>query len=392
MKQKIFVINAGSSSLKFQLIEAKTETIICKGLFEQIGSPEIDFSIQFNNQKVTKILPFSTHKEAVEFLLEFVKEMGIISSFNEIDGVGHRVAHGGEYTDSVLINEETLSRIEELSHLAPLHNPVNVVGIRAFQKELPNVKQVAVFDTSFHHTLLPEYYMYPITYRYYEELGIRKYGFHGTSHQYIYDTVHHLLKAEGKSKRVISCHLGNGSSICAIKDGKSLNTSMGFTPLAGLMMGTRSGDIDPSIVTYIEKEEGLQPEEMDQVLTKESGLLGISGISNDVRTLQKEYQKGNKRAKLALDMFVNRVAQTIATYIVDLGGLDCLVFTAGIGENSEWVRSKVCEKLKVFNIELDEEKNTTNETFIQSGSSKSKIAVISTNEEVMIARDVVRIN
>lgn len=390
VNQLIFVINSGSSSLKFQLIEMPSEEVKFNGIFERIGAEQADLTYTYQGVKHREELLINTHREAVDYLLQLVLDIGVVSSLEEVEGVGHRVAHGGTYADSQLVTGEVLDRITQLNQFAPSHNPVNVLGIEAFQKALPKIGQVAVFDTSFHQTLEEEYFLYPLPYRYYDNHQIRKYGFHGTSHQYIATTVAELL-GDTPNQKVISCHLGNGASICAIRDGLSVNTSMGFTPLAGLMMGSRSGDIDPSIVTYLQTLGNKSPEEIEDVMNRESGLLGVSGLSNDLRDIEHAAAQGNHRAELAIKMFNNRVAQTIATYIVDLQGVDCLVFTAGIGENSKTMRSSVCQLLSVFGIEIDEEKNHQGATFIQKDSSQIKVAIIPTNEEIMIARDVVRL-
>ncbi|MCI3029310.1 acetate kinase [Desemzia sp. C1] len=392
MTKKIFAINAGSSSLKFQLLEMPSEIVITKGIFERIGSSDAEFTIKYGTEKEQKTLPIQSHQEAVDNLLNVLISKGIIQSLNEINGVGHRVAHGGEeFQDSAIINESVLQTIENLNHLAPKHNPVNVIGIKAFRAALPNVKSVAVFDTAFHHTIKPEVYNYPIPYKYYEKYRIRKYGFHGTSHEYIYKTITSLLDKREEGYKIISCHLGNGSSICAIDNGRSVNTSMGFTPLAGLMMGTRSGDIDPSIIPFIAEKEHKSNQDMNKLLNNDSGLLGVSGISNDLRDIEEAATNGNKRAELAIKMFVNRVAETISAYVSNLNGVDAIVFTAGIGENSATIRSLICKKLSFLNLTLDEKKNGSSEAFIETSDSRVKVAVIPTNEEVVIARDVLRI-
>jgi acetate kinase len=305
---------------------------------------------------------------------------------DEIEGVGHRVAHGGNTPESQIIDDKVIKLIDDLSIFAPLHNPVNLTGILAFKEILPDIPQVAVYDTAFHQTIEPEYYLYPLPYKYFEEHKIRKYGFHGTSHKYIADT---LKESNPEIKKVVNCHLGNGASICAIDDGKSVNTSMGFTPLAGLMMGTRTGDIDPAIVTYLMELENATPEQIDDIMYNESGFLGVSGISNDARDVEEAADNNHERAQLAMKMFANRVAQTIATYAVDLDGLDAVIFTAGIGENSNTVRKMVCDQLSVLGINIDMEKNSQNAEWIHSDRSKVKIGIIPTNEELVIARDVV---
>lgn len=392
MTEKIFAINAGSSSLKFQLLEMPSENVVAKGIFERIGLPGAELTLKYGTEKENKKLPIQNHQEAVNHLLDALITNGIIQSLNEIDGVGHRVAHGGEkFQDSVLINEQVLQQIEDLGQLAPKHNPVNVIGIKAFQAALPTVKAVAVFDTAFHQSIKSEVYNYPIPFEYYEKYRIRKYGFHGTSHEYIYKTLSSLLGDREAGYKVISCHLGNGSSVCAIDNGKSVNTSMGFTPLAGLMMGTRSGDIDPSIISFIQEKEHKSAQDINQLLNNDSGLLGVSGISSDLRDIQEAAANGNERAELAIKMFVDRVAETISAYVSNLNGVDAIVFTAGIGENSPMIRSMVCKKLSFLNLTVDENKNSSSETFIETNDSRVKVAVIPTNEEIVIARDVQRI-
>lgn len=393
--KKIFAINAGSSSLKFQLLEMPVETILVKGIFEKIGSDEAIFRLESDSLKEKVVLPIASHQVAVDYLLKVLCDKGIIASLDEIDGIGHRVAHGGEsFTDSAVVDEHVERIVQDLSFLAPSHNPVNLVGIHAFQKVLPTVGNVAVFDTAFHQSLAPEFYRYPLPVRYYEKYRLRKYGFHGTSHKFIAEKVTTLLQERGESiadLKIINCHLGNGASLCAIKNGRSINTSMGFTPLAGLMMGTRSGDIDPMIIPFLMDQEGLDSHQVSDLLNKESGLLAVSELSNDLRDIEVAYDKGEEVSVLALEMFINRIVQTIAGYITDLGGLDVLVFTAGIGENSRQVRKMVVDKLGCFGLSLDDNANQEGETFIHQAFSTSKIAIIPTNEELMIARDTMRL-
>ncbi|NCB61953.1 MAG: acetate/propionate family kinase, partial [Gammaproteobacteria bacterium] len=316
MSQKIMAINAGSSSLKFQLFSMPDEQVITKGLIERIGKQDAIFTIEFAGQKQKETLPVSDHQQAVDHLLKVLLDHQIIRSLDEISGVGHRVAHGGEaFRDSALIDDAALYEIEQLSILAPLHNPVNAIGIRAFLKALPHAKAVAVFDTSFHQTMAPDTYLYPLPYRYYTELGIRRYGFHGTSHKYVSQVCAEKMDTPLSELRIISCHLGNGSSICAIQHGRSVNTSMGFTPLAGVMMGTRCGDIDPSIMPFIAQREAKTPDEMNLLINNESGLLGVSGVSNDYRDVEQAAKNGNPQAQLALRMFANRIRDFIGSYI-----------------------------------------------------------------------------
>jgi propionate kinase len=397
MSEKIMAINAGSSSLKFQLFAMPDEQVITKGIVERIGKTDAIFRIdyqdqQHQDQRHIETLAIPTHQEAVDCLLSALIQRQIIHSLDEIAGVGHRVAHGGEYfRDSVVIDDQVLQRIEALAALAPLHNPVNAVGIRAFMHALPHAKTVAVFDTSFHQTMQPEHYLYALPYDFYEQDGVRRYGFHGTSHKYVSERCAQVMERPLNELRLITCHLGNGSSLCAIRHGQSINTSMGFTPLAGVMMGTRCGDIDPSILPFIAEREQMNLQQINTLINNQSGLLGISGISNDYRDILHAAEKGNLRARLALTMFAERIRAFIGSYLVQLGGLDALIFTGGIGENSAVARARICQNLAHIGIELDEQRNNANETFIQKASSRVKIVVINTNEELMIARDVMRV-
>lgn len=386
-------INSGSSSLKFQLFEMPKEKLIIKGLFERIGSEEgIDFSYSLADKKEKLVVSGTTHEEAVTFLINFLIEETIIESLEEISGVGHRVAHGGEYfKTSSLVEEKQEEQIRELSKLAPLHNPVNLAGIEAFKEALPGCPQVAVFDTSFHQTLPESNYLYPIPLTYYQEEKIRKYGFHGTSHQYVSERAADILSKPLTELNLITCHLGNGASICGIKNGKSHITSMGFTPVAGLMMGTRCGDIDPSVVTYIQSIKGYSAEEMNDVLNNESGLLGVSELSNDFRDVIASAAENNDQSVVALDIFTSKVKQTIGAYAAELGGVDGIIFTAGIGENSSWVREKCCEGLEFLGAKIDSELNETNEEIISTKDSTTPVLVVPTNEELMIAKETMAI-
>lgn len=389
--KKIFAINAGSSSLKFQLLAMPDEEIIAKGIFERIGEPESAFTLVYQGQKETEKLVLSSYKEAVNYLLKKLDEKGIIQSLADIAGVGHRVAHGGDYfKSSALVDQDVINKIDDLSFLAPSHNPANLEVIKAFKELLPNTPNVAVFDTAFHQSLSEEYYLYPLPRKYYDKYRLRKYGFHGTSHKYISLITKEVYKQQGLDTdqlKVISCHLGNGASICAMKGQTSINTSMGFTPLAGLMMGSRSGDIDPAILPFLMEEEGLTPDQINTILNKESGLLAVSEISNDLRDIEEAYHNGNPQAKTAIEMFTNRIAHTIATYIVDLAGVDAIVFTAGIGENSKLIREKVAGKLLAFGVKLNNESNHSGKMVISQEQSSIKLFVLPTNEELMIARD-----
>lgn len=389
MASKIMSINAGSSSLKFQVFEMPEETLLVKGLFERIGlEEEMGFSYSLKDAKVKTTIKGKTHEEAIEFLLHFLLERDVLTSLQELAGVGHRVAHGGEdFKKSSLVDSDALQKIKALGKLAPLHNPVNVVGIEALQKDLPDCPQVAVFDTSFHQTMEAKNYIYPLPYRFYEEDSVRRYGFHGTSHQFVASEAANCLEKPLESLKIISCHLGNGASICGIKDGKSVITSMGFTPLAGLMMGTRCGDIDPSIIPFLQNEKNLSANDIDKLMNGESGFKGITGFSSDTRDIISEAEKGNDRAKLALDMFASRVKQTIGAYAAELDGVDVLIFTAGIGENSSVIREMVCENLTFLGIELDPQMNQKNNRRISTETSKVEVLVVETNEELMIVRD-----
>ncbi|MEG0285458.1 MAG: acetate kinase [Vagococcus sp.] len=393
MQTKIMAINSGSSSLKFQLFVMPEEDLIVKGLFERIGSAEgISFSYTLAGEKKAFTIEGTTHEEAVAFLIDFLLKEKVIESLEEITGVGHRVAHGGEYfSSSSLVEEKEEEMIRELSKLAPLHNPVNLAGIEAFKQALPEASQVAVFDTSFHQTLPKSQYLYPIPMSYYREDKIRKYGFHGTSHQFVAQEAANIMEKPLEDLKLITCHLGNGASICGIKNGQSQITSMGFTPIAGLMMGTRSGDLDPSVVTFIQEEKGLSASEMNQVLNNESGLLGVSELSNDFRDVIASAEDNVEQSVVALDIFTSKVKQTIGAYAAELGGVDGIIFTAGIGENSAWVREKCCEGLEFLGAKIDKELNKTSEEIISTTDSSTTVLVVPTNEELMIAKETMAI-
>lgn len=392
--ENIFVVNAGSSSLKFQLIQMPDEKVITKGNIERIGLKDSIFSMTVGTERHKEVQDIPNHKEAVTLLLDRLVSLGVIKSLDEIDGVGHRVVHGGEaYSDSTIITDEALKTIEELSELAPLHNPANVIGIKEFRKALPNVIHVAVFDTAFHQTMPESSYLYSLPYEYYEKYGIRKYGFHGTSHKYVSQRAAELMGRPLSELRLISCHLGNGASIAAIEGGKSIDTSMGFTPLEGVTMGTRSGNIDPALIPYIMEKTGKSAEEVIEVLNKESGMLGLSGFSSDLRDIELEANKGNHRAELALNIFADRIHKYIGSYAAKMSGVDAIIFTAGIGENSSTIRAKVLNGLEFMGVYWDPEMNKVRgqEAFINYPHSPVKVLVIPTNEEVMIARDVIRL-
>ena len=389
----VLVINCGSSSLKYQLINMDDESVLAKGLVERIG---IDGSLlKHERTGLDKLVieeDLKNHKDAVNLMLRALldEKYGAVKSLDEIDAIGHRVVHGGEkFACSVVINDEVIDTMKENIGLAPLHNPPNIIGIEACKELLPDVPMAGVFDTAFHQTMPPVSFIYPLPYELYEELKIRRYGFHGTSHQYVSERVADLTGKSLEGTKIVTCHLGNGASLTAIKDGKSFDTSMGMTPLEGLVMGTRCGDIDPAIVTFLINKKNMTGEEVDNLMNKKSGVLGISGVSNDFRDIEKEAGKGNTRAQLALDKYAYTVRKYIGSYAAAMGGLDYLVFTAGLGENSPPARKQVCEGLEFLGIEIDDEKNNTRgkEAEISKDGSKVKVFVIPTNEEVMIARD-----
>ncbi len=391
---KIIAMNAGSSSFKFQLFEMPEEVEVAKGLVERIGLSNGIFSVTVDGEKKVQERDFANHEDAVDAMLDELLKLEVINDINDIIGSGHRVVHGGEtFEDSVLITDEVVKKIDELSELAPLHNPANLMGIKAFREQLPDVPHVAVFDTSFHQSMPESSYLYSLPYSYYKEYGIRKYGFHGTSHKYVTGRASEMLGRPLEELRLISCHLGNGASIAAVKGGKSIDTSMGFTPLAGVTMGTRSGNLDPALIPYIMEKTGKTATEVLNVLNKESGLLGVSGFSSDLRDIEKEAKNGNSRAELALNVFGERIHKYMGSYATRMGGLDAIIFTAGVGENSDVVRAKVINGLEFMGVYFDETMNDVKgqEKFINHPYSPVKIIVIPTNEELMIARDVMRI-
>lgn len=392
---KIIAINAGSSSLKFQLFDMPSESVITKGLIERIGLDDAVFNITVNGEKQTETTDIPNHTVAVELLLSKLTNLGIIESLNEIEGVGHRVVHGGEeFSDSVLINAEILQKIESLSEIAPLHNPANITGIKAFKEVLPNVPAIAVFDTAFHQTMPESSYLYSLPYEYYEKYGVRKYGFHGTSHKYVSERASEMLGRPLDQLRLISCHLGNGASIAAIQGGKSIDTSMGFTPLAGVTMGTRSGDIDPALIPYLMEKTNTTAEEVVDVLNKKSGMLGITGFSSDLRDIELQAAEGNERAEIALSIFASHIHKYIGSYAARMSGVDAIIFTAGIGENSDVIRARVLTGLEFMGVYWDPALNSLrgDERYISYPHSPVKVMVIPTDEEVMIARDVVRLS
>ena len=385
---KILAVNAGSSSLKFTLIELPEKNVVASGLFEKIGINGSCYTIKYNGEKVKKEVNLVDHSVAVKILMEELIDMGIISSLDEIEGVGHRMVHGGqEFTESVILTEAVLSRVAKYNELAPLHNPANIMGVKAFMKALPNTIQVGVFDTAFHTTMKETEYLYPVPYEWYEKYGVRKYGFHGTSHRFINKTISEYF---GRNDlKVISCHIGNGGSITAIDSGKVVDTSMGFTPLAGIMMGTRSGDIDASMLSYLEGKTGETLAELTNDLNKKSGLLGVSGVSSDSRDVETAADEGNERAILAQEMYAKKIANYIAMYNNLLGGADVITLTAGVGENSKTMRKSIIEKIASLGVKIDDERNDFRGEFrlISTDDSKIPVYVVPTDEELMIAMD-----
>ncbi len=391
---KVLVINCGSSSLKYQLIDMDNEAVLCKGLCERIGMEGSLITHEGNGNKTTTEVAFPTHTEAfTEVVRQMTQGEGkVIEKMSDIDAIGHRVVHGGEkFKESCLITDEVIKAIRDLSPLAPLHNPAGILGIEAAKKVFgDDVPNVAVFDTSFHATMPPKAYMYAVPYEYYEKFGVRRYGFHGTSHKFVSRTAAQYLGKPASELKIITCHLGNGSSVAAVDGGKVVDTSMGLTPLAGLMMGTRCGDIDPSVVSYLEKCLGVDGKTVDNILNKKSGLLGVSGVSSDMRDVHAAAQNGNARAALAVDMLTYEIKKIIGSYIAAMGGLDALVFTGGIGEHDGIDRTMVCDKMEYLGIAIDPEKNDKvhgDICDISAADAKVKVLVIATNEELMIARD-----
>jgi acetate kinase len=386
---KILSVNAGSSSLKFQMYEMPEEKVLISGVFERIGIDGSLYTIKIDGEKFRKVVPLPNHAEAFRLLTEELLERKIVDDLSEIQGVGHRIVQGADlYDKSIVIDEEVLKNIEDLSPLAPLHNPAHAVGIKAAMEAIPNALQVAVFDTSFHQTMKPSEYLYALPYEWYEDYKVRRYGFHGTSHKYVSMKMNEIL--ERNDTKLITCHIGNGGSISAVLNGKCINTSMGFTPAAGLIMGSRAGDIDSTIIPYVMDKTGMSINDINNVLNKKSGVLAISGISSDFRDIEDAAIAGNERSILACEMYANRVVDYIAKYYVQLGGCDAIVFTAGVGENSPFMRKLIIDKLAVLGIKLDEEANNERGKInkISAEDSSSLVYVIPTDEEVMIARDV----
>ena len=394
---KILVLNSGSSSLKYQVIDMETEEVLAKGYFERIGSYDSFVTHKVNGEKYRYDVIARDHGEAIKFVLkQFTDEKyPVIKSLDELGGIGHRVVQGGEkYSKPVLITDEVIEEIKRASDLAPLHNPAAILGIEACKKIAPEIPMVAVFDTAFHQTMPKSRYIYPIPYEYYKKYGIRKYGAHGTSHQYVAYRVAEMMKKDIKDLKIVNCHLGQGASVCAIQNGESVETSMGLTPLGGVPMGTRSGDLDPSVVTYIMKKENLTPQEMEDILNKKSGVYGASrGVSVDFRDIENEALAGGTHAQLALDIYHYDVASYVAKCAVAMGGIDVLTFTAGVGEKGPLSRKAICEQLEFFGVKIDEEKNQIRgeEVEISAPDSKVKVFVVPTNEELMIARETVNV-
>ncbi len=387
---KVLVINAGSSSLKYQLIDMDSSEVMAKGLCERIGIEGSMLTHQAKGNKIPMEIEMKDHSDAINAVIAALvdKDHGVIADMNEITAVGHRVVHGGEaFSGSVRITEAVKKALEECIDLAPLHNPPNLTGIAACEKAMPDVPQVAVFDTAFHQSMPASSYLYALPYKYYEDYKVRRYGFHGTSHKYVTQRAAAMLGKPVEDLKIITCHLGNGSSITAVKNGKSLDTTMGFTPLAGTLMGTRCGDIDPAIVTFLMNKENLSAKEIDSIMNKESGIYGVSGVSSDFRDVAAAANSGNKRAEIGLEMFYYEIKKFIGAYAAAMGGVDAVVFTAGIGENDKTLRKAVTSDLKFLGIEIDDEKNAIRgeEIDISSSSATVKTLVIPTNEELMIA-------
>ena len=395
---KVLVINAGSSSLKYQLIDMETEGVIAKGLCERIGIDKSLLTHKANGKSTQIQQDMPTHTEAISLVLDTLvsKEYGVISDMDEISAVGHRLVHSGEtFTGPVLATDENIEKCIELFEFAPLHQPANIAGVKACKAVMPNTPMVLVFDTTFHNTMPEKAYIFGIPYEAYEDHKIRRYGFHGTSHRFVSNEAINYLNLQGKESKIVTCHLGNGSSISAVKDGKCIDTSMSFTPLGGVPMGTRSGDIDPGVVEFIAKKYNFTTQEAVNYCNKKSGMLGVSGVSSDFRDLRSAAENGNHRAEIALDIFAYSVKKYVGSYTAALGGIDCLVFTAGVGENDCNIRAKVCEDLEYMGVEIDQDKNAQPNNGqirdISKEGSKVKVLVIPTNEELVIARDTLKV-
>lgn len=389
----ILVLNCGSSSVKYKLIEIKANKVLAEGGIEKIGLPDAFIKFKFGNEKIQQDLDINDHVGAIKSILDNLtsKEYGCIKDFKEIDAVGHRVVHGGEkFNKSVLINDEVIAKIKECYGIAPLHNPVNMAGIDAINEVLPEVPQVGVFDTAFHQTMPAKSYMYALPYKYYAEDGVRRYGFHGTSHRYVSQRVCDFLGVEPKGKKIITCHVGNGGSITAVKDGKSVDTSMGLTPTEGLMMGTRCGDVDPGALIFLMDKHNLNSKDMLNMVNKESGLAGVSGVSSDMREITAAAKQGNEKAILSLEMYEQRITKYVGAFAAEMGGVDIIVFTGGVGEHQSSTRANVCNPLRFMGVEIDDAANDANngdEGIISTQNSAVKVVVIPTDEEYMIAKD-----
>lgn len=389
----ILVLNCGSSSVKYKLIEIKANKVLAEGGIEKIGLPDAFIKFKFGNEKIQQDLDINDHVGAIKSILDNLtsKEYGCIKDFKEIDAVGHRVVHGGEkFNKSVLINDEVIAKIKECYGIAPLHNPVNMAGIDAINEVLPEVPQVGVFDTAFHQTMPAKSYMYALPYRYYAEDGVRRYGFHGTSHRYVSQRVCEFLGVEPEGKKIITCHVGNGGSITAVKDGKSIDTSMGLTPTEGLMMGTRCGDVDPGALIFLMDKYNLSSKDMLNMVNKESGLAGVSGVSSDMREITAAAKQGNEKAILSLEMYEQRITKYVGAFAAEMGGVDIIVFTGGVGEHQSSTRANVCNPLRFMGVEIDDAANDANngdEGIISTPNSAVKVVVIPTDEEYMIAKD-----
>ena len=393
---KILVLNCGSSSLKYQLINMETEEVLASGKYERIGEEEAFITHKVNGKKYEIKNPAYNHVDAIKFTLEQLTnaEYKVVDSLDEIEAIGHRLVHGGEkIKESVVITDEVIKVLEDCKELAPLHNPACVLGINACREVMPGKKMVGVFDTAFHQSIPKERYIYPIPYEYYEKYGIRKYGFHGTSHMFVSRRLAEIENKDIKDMKIVTCHLGQGSSICAIDGGKSVDTSMGLTPLGGIPMVTRSGDLDPSILTFIMKKENLTPDEMENILNKKSGVMGISGLAPDFRVIESASNEGDEKAKIAMDNFKYSVAGYIAKYAAAMNGIDYIIFTGGVGENQINIRKGICEKLEFMGVEIDENLNNMRgeEKEISKPTSKVKVFVVPTNEELMIAKETERL-
>ena len=393
---KILVLNCGSSSLKYQLINMETEEVLASGKYERIGEDEAFITHKVNGQKIEIKHPAKTHEEAVDFTLKQLinPEYKVIDSLDEISAIGHRLVHGGEKINkSVIITDEVVEVLKECIDLAPLHNPAGIIGIEACKKVMPGKPMVGVFDTAFHQTMPKERYIYPIPYEYYKKYGIRKYGFHGTSHMYVSQRLAEIVGKDISELKIVTCHLGQGSSICAVEGGKSVDTSMGLTPLAGIPMVTRSGDLDPSVVTFLMKKEGWTAEEAENMLNKKSGVQGISGLAPDFREIEAASYGDNERAEIAIEKFKYEIASYIAKYAVAMNGVDYIVFTGGVGENQINIRRGICEKLEFMGVKIDVEANNVRgeEKEISAPDSKVKVYLVPTNEELMIAKETTRL-